>query len=223
MNKFFIVKDVVIAMVAILALLVSIKSCSIANSSLNASTESNENYKKVEKLELNPEIKFNINFEGIKGSPPYFTIQNFGPIDATQVVVELVINRYDQEKDRFINIFSTDQRVVINNLSTLQSKSYEISQHFLDVNSRLGKPLNQNVIEARISYRKEPDLQLFIKRAFYFIDPAGKWVGENNNNLKDEIYSIMKESLLNKFNDTGILFHGDALHDLDISQIKNEK
>ena len=193
-------------------------SLDISKGSLSVAESVREDNRKIERLDLKPEIRFNIEFRRINDIPPHFTIINLGPIDAVQMTVEFMVHYYDLSGDRFISTGGTEGLTKIVNLPPMQSRSFEISEHFLNVNSRLHEPLQNNIIEARISYRKDPDRELFVKRALYFINPEGRWVTEINNSLESEEYLKIKEKILNKFIDFDF-YYGDILHDVDFNII----
>jgi len=202
--------------IAFISLFFSFKSLDIAQRSLSVSEGVREDSRKVEQLDLKPEIRFNTEFRRINDIPPHFTISNLGPIDAVQIVVEFMAHYYDLSGDRFISTGGTEELTKIVNLPPMQSRSFEISEHFLNVNSRLHEPLQNNIIEARISYRKDPDRELFVKRALYFINPEGRWVTEIDNSLEGEEYLKMKEGVLERFIDFDY-YRGDILHDVDLN------
>jgi len=188
--------------IAFISLFFSFKSLDIAQRSLSVSEGVREDSRKVEQLDLKPEIRFNTEFRRI--------------IDAVQIVVEFMAHYYDLSGDRFISTGGTEELTKIVNLPPMQSRSFEISEHFLNVNSRLHEPLQNNIIEARISYRKDPDRELFVKRALYFINPEGRWVTEIDNSLEGEEYLKMKEGVLERFIDFDY-YRGDILHDVDLN------
>lgn len=207
---------IVTVFIAVISLFFSYKSLDISKESLSIAESVREDNRKIERLDLKPEIRFNTEFCRINDISPHFTIINLGPIDAIQIVVEFMAHHYDLSGDRFISIGGTEELTKIVNLPPMQFRSFEISEHFLNVNSRLHEPLQNNIIEARISYRKDPGRELFIKRAFYFINSEGRWVTEIDNSLESEEYLKIKEKILQKFIDFDY-YRGDVLHDVDIS------
>ena len=58
-------------------------------------------------------------------------------------------------------------------------------------------PLDHNVLEARLFYRRPSDLEPAVRSAFYFIDPETEsWVSENNQSVSGEPYETIKREIL---------------------------
>ena len=76
---------------------------------------------------------------------------------------------------------------------------FPFDKHWLNVNARLQEPLQHNIIEIRLIYHISPDLtRKFQKSAFYFINPEGRWVSENDSSLITNTYDYtqMKKAVL---------------------------
>jgi hypothetical protein len=155
--------------------------------SLNISKNIREDNRKINQLNLKPEINFTINFN-IKNQNPYFIITNTGPIEIIDSSVQLIAYLYSEKTDSALSIFSNgviEETFYIGEIKTLESKQYEIKKEILKtsivVDSFLGSIYqNKNILEARIKYRKNPDKELFIKRAFYFLDSDKGWINESS-------------------------------------------
>src|SRR3989344_4691929 len=137
-----------------------------------------------EKLDLEPIISFHSSLNESKG--PYFSIVNTGGVDAIQAVVQLISHEYnDASKKADFKILSSEQMYLVGTLEPYKSKSFYVDDHFLRANSRLAKPEVNNILEARITYRRDSDRKFFIRRTFYFISGEGLWVPEGSSALTD--------------------------------------
>lgn len=207
----------------IFALVFSFQSLGISRASLSVSEGIRQDNRRVEKLDLEAEIKLDVDFKGFKDIPPHFTIGNSGPIDAVQIVVRFISHRYDSTSEKIrLSGYGSEETFSIDKLAPLEYKSFILSEDFLDVNARLQNPQENNILEALIIYRKEPDRELLAKRAVYFINPEGRWVGESDNSLIDDKYNKMKNAWLNH---KGPLFidHSDILHEADPGIYSNDQ
>jgi len=113
-----------------------------------------------------------------------------GPVDAIQLEVQLfaLIFSPGRQKIRTIVTGSTEEKR-IEKLSTWNRVSVSLPDHWLNVQARTAKPMENNVMEIRLIYRREADLRQFVERAFYFVNPEGQWVSENDGSLSKEVYS----------------------------------
>lgn len=204
---------------AILGLWVSIRALGISNQSLNISEGVRNDNRRVEKLDLEPEIYFSATLKENKDAniPPHFVIGNIGPVEAVQVEIQFITHYYNGVSGTIgVSGMSSEEHWSIDELFPLDYSAHVVSKFFLDTNARLYEPIEHNIIEARILYRRNPDRKLFVKRAFYFISPEGIWVPENSSALKSDIYSKMKQELLETYGE--IPKTHDILHDVDLSK-----
>jgi len=165
------------------ALLVSSRSCSVAEQASN-------DIRAIERLDLEPLISFDMEFRQIKKYPPHLVLTNLGPIDAVQVSIQLVAMRYDSLKNIIrIRTFGSEVQWSISKLEVMQPKYFTIPQHWVETNSRIAEPPEHNVIEACIVYRRDPDRKIYGRRALYFINPEGMWVSERDQSINSERYA----------------------------------
>lgn len=145
------------------------------------------------KTELNPQTSS----DGI-AIPPNFTIINHGPIDAIQTTVNFTVYEYDKESKKIPFSFSSrqeGQNFVIGTLQPLENRTLAIDNQLLMLYI-LGKvPSKSNIMEARVSYRRNSDKELFVDNYYYFTNLDGKWVSENDDSIKTFEYFEMKEAL----------------------------
>ena len=78
-----------------------------------------------------------------------------------------------------------------------------------------------NVIEACITYRRDPDRKFFGRRAFYFLNPEGRWVSEADQSIHNEEYTVIMKAARESTpcghrQLTSPLFIGDILHGFDL-------
>ncbi len=144
-------------------------------------------------------------------TPPYFTILNDGPVEAKQLKINLC-SLY--VKDGKIKLFgySSDKEYVVHQLDSLKPIAIRFDEKWLNTNARLQKPLEHNILEIRLTYRRPSDLQQFQESAFYFINPEGRWVSENDNSLAPKIYDPIKRAVLKDSKKMEIWYPADALH-----------
>ena len=152
------------------------------------------------RLDLKPQLRLRTTFMQIGDIPPRFTIFNEGPIDAVQMKIDLMTHRYLEAEDktkkaRLVTIWGTDTTWTIPKLPPVFAKSIEFPKGWLAINARSGEFPHHNVMEIRLTYRVEPDMRQFIDSAFYFVNPEGMWVKENNSSLTPEVYDPIKDAI----------------------------
>jgi hypothetical protein len=153
-------------------------------------------------LNLTPQLQLHTSLNLIKNYPRYFNIKNAGPTSALQLETQLITYQYEIKngKERVNSLFGTEEKYQLEELPPFKDKTFIISDYYLDVNARIQKPLQNNILEIRISYRRHPDMKKFTESAYYFINPEGKWVSENNGSLIPEIYNPIKKAVLIRSN-----------------------
>lgn len=125
----------------------------------------------------------------IKEKGPYFLVENKGPIDAIQLEVQMFIHKYSPDTGRLkTGITSSMHHWVIEKLPPLKIKVFPIDDWFY-MQPAATSPFWHSVLEIRLSYRRNPDLHKFSKRAFYFVGPQEFWVSERDySTLNTERY-----------------------------------
>jgi len=173
---------------SVLALVVSIYSSYI-------SKQAREDARAVSKLDIHPIIELSTDFQGLGGKQPYFIVKNTGPIDAEQLEVQLVSHRYIPQKDYIgISTLGTEGLYRVPRLEPGSGRAFEFPKLWLEVNARIQKPAHHNAMEIRLKYRRPVDLAIYEASAFYFINPEGRWVTENDNSLTHEVYEPIKSA-----------------------------
>jgi hypothetical protein len=74
------------------------------------------------------------------------------------------------------------------------TKVVNFQKGWLERNARLEAPPHHNILEIRLQYRRAQDLEAYDVSAFYFINPDGRWVSEDDSSLRDAIYHALKEA-----------------------------
>ena len=159
----------VVSGLAIISIMIAAYAAFIAS-------EARHDARAVAGLDLHPALKICTLLHQVKNNPPHFTVINDGPVDAIQLVIELINYRYF-EKERKIRTASSGSqyRYKVARLHVLQEVSYPLIDHWLNVSSRPAEPPRNNVIGIRLTYRRPLDKQEYVENAFYFVNPDGRW------------------------------------------------
>jgi hypothetical protein len=178
-----------------------------------------EDTRDIHKLDLKPQINLRTYFGKTDKLVPQLTVENEGPVDAVQIDVQILSHRYDESsKSIKVSTYGTPQNWKIPKLSPFQFKTFLFSEHFLNINARLQKPVQHNIMEIRLSYRRPSDMRLFKESAYYFVNPEGRWVPEGDNSLEEESYEAIKRAVFKK-SKRPLEYIGlsDTLHKIDVS------
>ena len=170
-------------------------------------------------LDLKPSLGLKAWFKKIGDTPPHFEVWNEGPIDAVQLEIQLISHRYFPHKKKILVTGSGSNRTYsIPKLSPQQRKGFLFPKGWLNSNARLQEPPEHNVMEIRLTYRRESDKHQFSESSFYFVDPEGRWVSEFSSSLTP-YYEPIKQAALEASNwyPPGDLSHSDRLHPRQIT------
>ena len=182
----------------IIAIIISGFALYYAREANTISKKNREDYREVEKLNLAPKILFRANFGTHEKIPAHIFIKNIGPIEAIHITVRLLELRYiPNPKPRLAAITGTEDIFNIPNLTPEKHHSFKIPEHlnynYFNELSRLSNiPIEHFIIEAYISYRKEPDRKPFSFRTFYFFDKNGNIIPERNIIDREEYKDILE-------------------------------
>jgi hypothetical protein len=182
------------------------KLIKIENLSLNTALEykriANESHKTsrlIAGLELTPTILLRATFYKIKNVPPHIRITNNGPIDTNIVELQIEHIRYKEDKDGngkiSMRMSASEDKIVIKKLSTLQPPTMiPIPDKWLNMDRLeiLHSPLEHNILEIKVTYKRYPDMMEFTRRCYYFINPKKIWVPEDDNTLTPKVYEKIK-------------------------------
>lgn len=194
---------------SLLSLVIAALSLYVAAESLNVSQAVREDARVVAGVDLRPKLLLRTELSGLTAAngelPPSFVLANVGPIPAIQTTVQFVGHVFNESSQTIDFSFSglRGSEFLVGTIEPLETEGFVLSDEFLHVLREWGwgesATSSDQIIEARISYRKEPDKRLFIDRAFYFVNPEGKWVSEIDGSLTLPKYSTMKESLIRNY------------------------
>jgi hypothetical protein len=175
-------------------------------------------------LDLRPDIRLTSDFKRIKiaknigkeiqEKEPYFLIENNGPIDAIQLEVQMFMHKYSPDTDRLEQgVTGSWWHWVIEKLPPLKSKVFPIDSGIY-IYPTSTSPSWHYVLEIRLSYRRNPDLHMFSKRAFYFVGPQGFWVSEHDSStLNTEQYIPIVRAAIGGKAWEPMWRYNDILHD----------
>jgi len=208
--------------ISIIAIIISGFSIYYAWEANTISKENREDYRAVEKLDLNPKILLQARFTSIGKSPPHITIKNIGPIEAKQIKARLIELRYlPNPKPRLAAITSSEDTFDIPDISHDRHYSFKISgkwnyAYFDRISKDTNIPIEHFIIEVFISYRKEPNLAPFNLRAFYFCRKDGDIIPErginDNETYKDILDYLYKTEIDRNLIESDNDFFTDILH-----------
>jgi len=205
--------------ISLLALVIAIASARFAY-------EQTKITKRIKHLHVEPEVVFRANFKSSPGRPPYIKLTNLGPIKAVQVEIQFYELRYypDAKKIR-LAVFGSDTHWKIQELDVNESEYFEIphswidGKYYLELAALEKKKVEDFVMEAYITYRRESDLKIYKKRSFYFFDSQGNILTENNitdkENYKQVLNSVYETRLGQISRRMEKLMYSDILHDLN--------
>jgi len=167
------------------------------------------------KLDFRPLIQLNTLFNPVGKVPPHLTVRNIGPIEAVQVNIQMYSHRFLQTGKLGVTLRESTNDIFIEKLSPQKGKAFEFNNSWLNTNARLAIPVQNNVMEIRIIYRRPQDLKEYDESAFYFVNPNGVWVPETESSLNTDFYEALKAELFGTIIKDSLVYKewgGDRLH-----------
>ena len=189
--------------------------------------EAREDTRKIAGLNLLPKLELNSSLNPEENQARGFIIRNLGPVKALQIEVNLIAHRYEIKdgKARVSSLFGTGEQLFrVKEINPFEERIFIVSDFFLDVNARIQKPEHNNILEIRISYRRPSDMKKRTDSAYYFVNPDGKWVAENNGSLTPDIYEPIKKAVIGEAKEMtqwlsiGFSSFSDPLHQIGPEQ-----
>ena len=187
----------------ILTFFIAIFALLVAGYSARIAREARSDSRKVLHLDLEPDIKsrgFTVREEIpgfiVLGSNCHLTIQNDGPIDAIQLLVRLGHRRFNSSKG-FLDatVSGTDAEWKIDELAPGKSENIGIDCSLIDVSEIFPEvPAEEKLVELRISYRRDSDRKMFVKRGVYFFNPRGECVNDRHGSVSTPEYDAIKKA-----------------------------
>lgn len=193
-----ILKIIAIIIIPIITVIISGFALYYAHEANVISKKNRDDYRSVEKLNLAPEILFRANFGTHEKIPAHIFIKNIGPIEAIHITARLLELRYiPNPNPRLAAITGSKDIFNIPNLAPGKHHTFQIPEnwnykHFHKLREGADIPIEHFIIEAYISYQREPDRKFFNFRAFYFFDKDGNIIPERNIINREEYKDILE-------------------------------
>jgi hypothetical protein len=196
-------------LISLIALVGSIYSVYISNISITLNN-------RLAKLNFRPILQLDTTFQSIGKLPPHFSVTNVGPVEAQQIKILRISHRYSSDANKiFASGSASTNDVFIEKLNPQESKSYKFHLDWINTNARLHEPVQHNVMEIKITYRRPQDLEEYDESAYYFVNPDGLWVSEASSSLNSTLYESIKSAIFNVNKDENMIykeFEQDKLH-----------
>ena len=209
----------------VLALIISVFSLYYAHEANLISENNRTDIRELNKLNIMPIIDLRLHLDSSNKTPPYIEITNSGPIDIIQLEIKLIELRYSTKKEKIHLAGSgSDVNWKFTSLNVNQSRQIEIPSPWFEYNyyEKLSKlnnePIENIVIEAYISFRREPNLKLYERRAFYFLDSDGKIKNEKNiydiPKFQYILTAVLETKIDHNLTEGNLYISNDTLHDI---------
>ena len=195
MNKLKIITTIIVPIITVLISSIALFCAKEAN---KISKQARDDFRLVEKLDLAPKILFQANFGTHDKIPAHLFIKNTGPIEAINVTVRLLELRYiPNPNPRLAAMADSADIFNVPNLSPGKHHIFNLPNHwnykyFYEVRKRTSIPIDHFIIEAFISYSKDPERKLFNFRSFYFFDKDGNIISETSIKSKEEYKEMLE-------------------------------
>ena len=197
-------------LIATIALLLSFlafrQSCSVRNET-----------KFLNKLNFRPTISLRAYFNESLGKTPHFTITNVGPVDATELQVQVTVLKYVQKLQKIMMTSPiSNPDWFIERLPPLKPKTIEINKfdrsQFKSLLPAFKESLTNRVLEVQVTYHRDVDRKKYTEFSYYYKTLGGQWVDENDSALEPLIFNPIKNAvqqrrMVDSFENT------DASHD----------
>jgi len=177
---------------SVVALFVAVRACEIAD-------DSRADTRAAAKLDKRPSIGLFGYLSPSAGEPPSIHVWNDGAADAIHCRITFIHLKYDPDQHEMRGSIIADPDIVIDRIEPLEHKVVQIPEGGLSDTVAGRYPSHHEVIELRVTYRRESDLRFFGARSFYFRAPDNRWVTESANSLpKDQYAPIIAASRRSK-------------------------
>lgn len=174
------------------------------------------------KLDFRPDVRIHSRFQDIARFPPHVSLTNIGPVDAVQVTVKMYSHRYFPSLGKIsFTLECSENNAFFERIEPRGREVVKFREGWLDSNARVQVPPQHNILEIRIEYRRDQDLEAFNFSAFYYVNSDGRWVSETDSSLREPIYHTLKEAANDHSSSFPQYFlgryeEGDVLHKNDI-------
>ncbi len=162
-------------LISITALIISIYTCHREN--------------ELAGLYLEPKLVLFSNFKSNE-----ITIRNLGPVTAVQL--EIFTISYNYRRVYKAIDYTWSNIAEIKELPTFEEKklSFHIPTSTPIVDNK--EEPHIKAFEIRLVYRRPPDMKLYIRSAYYFLDSNGNWVNETSETVNSSTYNIVKQAIM---------------------------
>jgi len=167
-------------------------------------------------LELSPDIRF---FDYLHKSPPEFTIYNKGPVEAVQLEVDQLWHLYRNGRIG-TSVSLGENRYKSAKVAPQEKVTIPFDKTLLyNIGVKVEAPIQNYIVEIRITYRRPSDKKLFLKSAFFFNNPAGHLVRENDISLEHAalFYETLKSTALKNIEKSRDMMPWVDLHSTEIN------
>lgn len=156
----------------------------------------------LDKLDFRPTLSLRAQLHGIDKIPAHINIKNKGAVDAIQVQIKFYFLKYLPYKKKVgAAATGSDLQWTIDRLPPLKQVNIKINETSLaTLLPAINTEEHYRILEIFLTYRRDVDLRKYSESAFYFVNPEGKWVGEQSSSLNPETYNPIKEAVFNQFN-----------------------
>jgi hypothetical protein len=169
----------------------------ISGWSASLSTRNSEVTRRLSKLGFRPVLRLETLLRPAGKSLPHWQLTNTGPLEAVQIKVQMILHRYFPETKMVQgHVTATWNTSAIPKLEPQETKAYAFREGFLETESRIQNPPQYNIMEILLTYRRPQDLKEYSESAYYFVNPNGLWVHEEESSLKGELYESMRAALV---------------------------
>jgi len=108
----------------------------------------------------------------------------------------LLSHQYEPGRGRGATSYGTSEQYQLGTLEPTRHILVYPTERWLNVDARVHNPGYYNVMEFRLSYRRPPDMAHYASSAFYFLNPNGNWVREDDGSVKSAQYELIKDMVL---------------------------
>jgi len=174
-----------------------ITSFCIAIWALSLAKQANDAIKIMKHASVKPNIELQTEFRLIMDSPPHIRVKNLGLSDVMQMNIKFTSLGYDVSSQIIGVAFSqADWEWGFFELKASEAKVFDLPASLLGRNTRSQEPVHHNILKVRIKYVRKHDLKEFEERAFYFVNPEGRWVPEGDKSINSQEYYEIREAVL---------------------------
>lgn len=131
----------------------------------------------------------------------FISVRNPGPIKADQLIIELlVVKLFIPSKAKTTSTLS-DLKWDVGDLSPLSDTTIRFDYSLIQSLLVSNQPMVQRVLVVRLAYRHPSHAKQYFSKAYFFLSPDRKWVGEHASGLDPSIYDPIKSAVIENWSD----------------------